>query len=247
MVETRARRRFAWRWIWLVAAAMPLLSAHASGLSVTPTQLNFQPGDSVHAIWLSNTGSEPLRAQVRVFAWSQPDGNDQLNASRELMASPPMSTIAPGTQQLVRVVRVGDAPVAGDEQSYRLLIDEVPDPAAPTKSTLNFVLRYSVPVFIGNNNSPSELNWQLNGDPLSLQAGNHGHGHAQIADLELLDGNGKLVFEKQGLIGYVLPGVTSRWPLALPPSAAHATTIQARINGQIVRQALAVAVGAATR
>src|SRR3546814_14554272 len=106
---------------------MPLWSAHASGLSVTPTQLDFHAGDSVHAIWLSNTGSEPLRAQVRVFAWSQPDGNDLLSASRDLMVSPPMFTNAPGTQQLVRVVRVGGTPAANGEQRYRLLTDQVPD------------------------------------------------------------------------------------------------------------------------
>src|SRR3546814_5352214 len=75
------------------------------------------------------------------------------------MVSPPMFTIAPGTQQLVRVVRVGGTPAANGEQSYRLLIDEVPDPTAPSKTTLNFVLRYSVPVFIGNADSAPELNW----------------------------------------------------------------------------------------
>src|SRR3546814_12913713 len=64
-----------------------------------------------------------------------------------------------------------------------------------------------------------ELNWQLDGDgdALRLQTGNHGHSHAQIADLTLLDDSGKIVFEKRGLVGYVLPGVTSRWPFGLSP------------------------------
>lgn len=249
MAGTRARKYFAWRWLWIVAAVALPLSAQASGLSVTPTQLDFAAGDSVQAVWLSNTGKEPLRAQLRVFAWSQPDGSDQLSASRDLMVSPPMFTIAPGTQQLVRVVRAGNTPVVGAEQSYRLLIDEVPDPAAPQKTTLEFVLRYSVPVFIGNDGSAPVLSWQLDGDgtQVRLQTGNRGSTHAQIADLVLLDRDGKSVFEQQGLVGYVLPGVTRRWPFTLTPATTRATTIQARINGQTVRQALAPAVGPAAR
>src|SRR3546814_19068651 len=81
----------------------------------------------------------------------------------------------------------------------------------------------------------------------TLFRSNHGHSHAQIADLTLLDDSGKIVFEKRGLAGYVLPGVTSRWPFGLPPAAAHATTIQARINGQTVHQATASAGGPVDR
>lgn len=252
MAGTRARKLFGWSRLWLVAvavAAMPLLSAQASGLSVTPTQLDFHAGDSVQALWLTNTGKEPLRTQVRVFSWTQPAGKDQLSASRDLMASPPMSTIAPGAQQLVRIVYVGGSPTTGDERSYRLLIDEVPDPAAPSKTTLNFVLRYSVPVFVGNDGSAPDLNWQLDrdGGQLRLQTGNQSRTHARIADLELLDGSGKLVFEQPGLVGYVLPGNISRWPFTLPPAAARATSIQARINDRTERQSLTAVADSATR
>jgi fimbrial chaperone protein len=229
--------------IGLLAAALLPLAASASGLSVTPTQLEFRAGDSVQAIWLSNTGDAPLRAQLRVFAWQQPDGSDQLTPSRDLMVSPPMFTIAPGTQQLVRVVRMGGTAAGAGERSYRLLIDEVPDPAAPKKTTLDFVLRYSVPVFAGGDGSAPVLAWQLErgGTQPQLRTGNSGRSRAQVADLVLLDASGATVFEHSGLVGYVLPGVNTLWPFTLPPAAAQATTIQARVNGQTVRQALAAA------
>lgn len=240
MKVPNGRRPFARLLAALALATLPALPAAASGLSVTPTQIDFRPGDSVQGLRLDNTGTAPLRAQVRVFAWSQPDGADALDASRELMISPPMFSIEPGQHQLVRVVRPGGNTDDGVERSYRLLIDELPDPNASHKTALNFVLRYSVPVFVGHASDAPALQWRLDAGPAPrLRTANRGSGHAQIAGLALLDAGGRVVYERDGLVGYVLPGVEIHWPFALPAAAAQAVAIQARINGQTVRQALA--------
>ena len=87
---------------WLLATAAFLLTqaAVAASLQVSPISLEFSPEEQAQGIWLSNTGTVPLRAQVRVQQWSQADGSDQLAPARDMTASPPMLEIAAGARQL---------------------------------------------------------------------------------------------------------------------------------------------------
>ncbi len=52
----------------------------------------------------------------------------------------------PNTDYTVRIVRTSKEPVA-QEESSRLLIDELPGPATGAPATVNIALRYSIPVF----------------------------------------------------------------------------------------------------
>src|SRR6476619_5108472 len=92
--------------VWLLAGAVAT-SATAGSLQVSPILLEFGDKDMARELWLSNSGPEPIRAQIRVEAWSQEGGVDTLRPTRELLASPPMAELAPGARQLVRIVRPG--------------------------------------------------------------------------------------------------------------------------------------------
>src|SRR5512146_2569858 len=109
-------------------------SAGASGLQVAPVGLEFAPGSTAQGVWLTNTGNDLLRAQVRVYHWTQSDGKDVLTPAQGLVASPPMLNLQPGAQQLVRVIRTG-APAGPNEDAYRLLIDELPQPEKEEKTS----------------------------------------------------------------------------------------------------------------
>ena len=52
----------------------------------------------------------------------------------------------PNTDYTVRIVRTKKEPVA-KEESYRLLIDELPAAAGSQGAAVNIALRYSIPVF----------------------------------------------------------------------------------------------------
>lgn len=234
---------------WLTAALLLLATpdALAAGLSVSPVSLQFAPQETVQGLWLRNSGSQPLRAQVRVFAWRQAANEDQLDPSTALIVSPPMLSIEAGQRQFVRIVR--PAAAASDrEQSYRLLIDELPDPTQPPKPGLNFVMRYSVPVFVGT--APESIagtaapQWSLRRDahpPWTLVTRNPGTHRLQLTDLELLDAEGRSVYRHTGLLGYVLAGGERQWPLSLPASPpSQPLEIKVRLNGQSVRHPLPV-------
>lgn len=215
--------------------------ALASGLQVSPVSLRIEATQSAQGLTLSNTGSERVQAQVRVYQWTQSDGKDQLTPSRGLVASPPMVDIEPGAEQLVRVIRTGAAPAGANEETYRLAIDELPGPN-PSKIGLQFVLHYSVPVFI-QPQAPAplahKLSWQLveNAGKVELQVSNAGTLHAQLSRLSYTNGSGKRVAIQDGLLGYVLPGASMRWPLNQPATAfAGSGTLEAFVNGAQVTQ-----------
>ena len=226
---------------WKKSALIGLLFsgyAAASGLQVTPVTLTLEQTQRAEGIWLSNSGDNPINAQVRVFRWSQSSYKDQLAASQGLVISPPMLTIPPGGKQLIRVIRTGSP--AKVEDAYRLSINELPQTAAK-KNNLQFVLHYSVPVFIqppGVTDTYAKLQWQIqHSDGRAwLEVSNQGDGHAQLSEVNIITASGSRRNITPGLLGYVLPGATMRWPL--PASAGQGEKLEAMVNGKKTVQTL---------
>lgn len=222
----------------MLASLFASTLAFAAGLTVTPISLELSSAAPAQALWLSNSGSEPLNAQLRVFAWSQQEGRDQLLPTRDLVLSPPMLALQPGQRQLVRVIRPG---VAGSgERSYRILVDELPDPARQQQG-LHFVMQFSIPVFADTPAAARpRLQWRIEqeGERAQLVTDNPGERRAKVTDIELFDGEGRSLLRRPGLLGYVLAGASSRWPLKLDGAAAAASVVEAQIDGEAVRQTL---------
>ena len=236
----------------LLAAGVLLMcsTVSAAGLQVAPIGLTFKPSSPAQGLWLTNTGSAELSAQVRVFQWTQNEGKDNLAATQILVASPPMLKIAPGARQLVRVMRIGAASSDRNEGAFRVLVDELPVAQQAEQTGVSYVMRHSVPVFV----QPSAivpdasavaatLHWSLvrEGDGIALQARNAGTTHAQVSAASLLLPSNTSVEISPGLLGYVLPDMTMRWALKVP-AAQLGTGIQlkARINGKALDQNFSV-------
>jgi fimbrial chaperone protein len=237
------RRRVA-----LLALVIASGGAAASGLQVAPVTLSLLPAQNADGLWLSNTGDSVIHAQVRVYHWSQDGSGDQLTPSQGLVISPPMLQLAVGEPQLVRVIRLGAPPngAGAVEDAFRVVIDELPVDMHGKKG-LQFVLHYSLPVFVepaGSAAAPPLLRWSLqrDGDHAVLEVGNAGGSHAQLAGLSFIDSAGRRSEITPGLLGYVLPGATMHWVLK-PPVAVFASggTLEASINGAKATQTLSLA------
>lgn len=216
--------------------------ALASGLQVSPVTLIMPGNQNATGLWLSNEGDNVVNAQVRVYRWSQSNFSDSLSASQSLVASPPMLALNPGERQLIRIIRVGPTS-ASLEDAYRLAIDELP-PAVAEKNKLNFVLHYSVPVFIQPASMPQgsvKLQWGLVhvGNNAYLQVNNLGNSHAQLSAATYIAANGVRKNITPGLLGYVLPGSTMRWILPVSyNNYTHGSKIEVTINGEKTLQDL---------
>ncbi|WP_369406826.1 molecular chaperone, partial [Enterococcus sp. HPCN18] len=72
-------------------------------MQVAPTSLQLEARQRAGELWLTNSGTSPVKLQVRVFRWVQQDGQEQLLPTDGLVVTPPMQELAAGQQQLVRV------------------------------------------------------------------------------------------------------------------------------------------------
>lgn len=212
--------------------------ALAGSIHVMPTTITLGPGKATGVLTITNEGDAPVNAQVRVFAWDQAGGKDALSATQKVVVSPPMTALAPKQTQSIRVVRV-DKSATTAEEAYRLVIDEVVDPANAPKNGVAVQMRYSVPVFVlpkatmpqGNVNVTA----QATGNALSLQAHNPSESHVQLANVSVEHQGGSTTPVQPGLLGYVLPGGTMQWKLDVPVNAAangRAVRVHADINGK---------------
>ena len=134
----------------------------------------------------------------------------------------------------MRLVRASREPAA-IEKSYRLVIDEIPDPSTPAVNGVVLRLRYSVPVFVaGATPEPRpELSWRAarEGKEWVLSLNNTGTRYAQVASLQVLDSGGKPVAEVDGLVGYALAQRQRQWRIPGRPQAPGPVRIKALING----------------
>ncbi|MEO3990266.1 fimbrial biogenesis chaperone [Pseudocitrobacter cyperus] len=222
-------------WLCLSGICVSTNMALASGLQVSPVSLTLKDKNA-DGIWLSNEGDNEINAQVRVFQWSQSNFKDNLTASRDLVISPPMLTLRPGQRQLIRVIRLGN-PTNSVEESYRLSVNELPQ-ATPKANKLEFVLHYSLPIFIQPKNSvppEAKLSWGVKrvGNDNFLEVSNQGNSHAQLSGVTYINKQGARREITPGLLGYVLPGSTMRWILAPTTTRIDAGgKLEVMINGQ---------------
>nr|WP_321959721.1 fimbria/pilus periplasmic chaperone [Paraburkholderia sp. J69-1] len=227
-----------------IAAALPwALAAHcamAATLQISPVTIEFSAGEAATGLTLRNPGDTPLYGQVRVFQWSEAQGDDVLTPTGEVIASPPLIEIAPHSDQLVRLVRAnasappqGASAAAAIEQSYRILIDELPAPGSPGAEGVTIRLRYSVPVFVdgpGGSAARPLLAWRLVRGPqgYALRADNAGTKRAQIAAVSLFDDAGHHWDVTHGLLGYALARQSRQWNVPVPADTKFGGQLKVR-------------------
>lgn len=241
-----------WPLVHYVLLAMLLVvgkTQAASSILIWPIDPVLEADQQASALWLENRGNEPVNLQVRVFGWSQSEFAEQYQNQRDVIGSPPVARMEPGEKQLVRLTRTREMPV-GTEQAYRIIIDEIPAAKRPdtdgqASAAIQFQMRYSIPLFAYGTglwskedlNRPRDpkgvgtpdLSWRKvnEGGRAYLEIRNRGAIHARLTDVKIELG-GQYHAVNEGLLGYVLPGATMRWPL--PEQLTGGQELQLRIN-----------------
>lgn len=189
--------------------------ARAASLQVTPLLIEIPAGTAASSLTLRNDGTQPVAAQVRVFRWTQRDGADVLEPAEAVVASPPMASLRPKADYLVRVLRPGRQPVGGEE-AYRLIVDELPGAPTGGAGSIAMVLRHSVPVFFTTPGAQPRLRWsaQVRQGRLLVRLDNDGGRRVRVSRLTVSDGSASLTFG-DGLVGYALAGSGVVWSRSL--------------------------------
>ena len=142
-------------------ACQALGAAEAQSLRVSPITIDLPPGSASSFLNVGTNSDRPVTVQARVFRWTQAGGEDRLEKTGDAVVSPPFQTVSANSSAIVRVVRIAQTPVAGEE-CYRVLLDEIPDCSRLRAGTVAFALRQSIPIFFnGTDASRGELRWTL--------------------------------------------------------------------------------------
>jgi fimbrial chaperone protein len=219
----------------LIGFAIPV---SAASLQVAPVTIDLPASAKAASLTLRNLGDAPMNAQVRVYRWSQENGEEQLTPTTDLVASPPAAQLKASQGQVVRVVRVTDKPVEGEE-SYRLVIDEVPQRPGSSGARVNFFVRYSIPIFFARPDATPHLNWNVSthNDKIVVSVENIGTRHVRISGLKLESPSGAHVSFGEGLVGYVLARSTMSWsaPIQSPGGMSPGTAFRITAQGNDIR------------
>ena len=183
----------------------------SASLQISPVLIEIPAGGSVAIVDVRNEDAQAAAIQLRLFHWSQSNGEEHLEPTQDVVASPPIATIAPHAKLNVRVIRIGNAPV-GVEDSYRLVIDQLPQSDPNGKTVVAMLLRQVLPVFFtASSAAPPDVTWSIarGGRGYVLKARNSGDRRLRVSKVTLSGG----VTMGGGLLGYVLGHSEMSWSI----------------------------------
>ena len=215
----------------LAGAALLLLLptfAWAGSFDVSPVRITLSDRHTTDVVMLGNPGTTPLTVQLQVVAWSQVTGEDVYVPSRDLLATPPIFTVPPGGQQIIRTGLRKPAD-AKQETSYRLYMQEISQAPQSGGAAVAFALRVGIPVFVEPSvTTKPELHWSLKAiSPMEMQVtlANSGDAHIEVNSLALVTARDGEPVAKAGA-AYVLPGASHTWRMKLDRSLPDGSALR---------------------
>jgi fimbrial chaperone protein len=193
----------------LLAAASAMPTAEAGQFTITPVRIFMSPRDRAVAVTITNEGDEPVVMQADLYTWKQkPDGSDDLKLTEDLILTPPILKLAPRARQVVRLARLSPPP-KGVQQTYRMIVREIPEAQKGPQIQLQVALAFSLPVFITPPGAKRDLRCELGRaapDTVRAVCTNNGTAYVQIRKFALTDAAGAtLASRDQG--AYLLPSI----------------------------------------
>jgi fimbrial chaperone protein len=214
----------------LTSPALAAPGEFGAGLAISPLRIEIDDADRGATVMLTNTSERALPVQSRLFAWSQAGGEDVYEASSDLTISPSIASIPPGETQIVRVLRSGAA--SPGEKRYRLVVDQLPDPAAARAGAAEARIRFAVPMFLDRTKTaPAQLDWRIGAKGIELT--NTGGATARVLQLDVKTANGTSVPVERNSLRYVLGNSTIAWPVENACSLGP-VTVTVSIDGRTV-------------
>jgi fimbrial chaperone protein len=206
--------------LWAFTLLVPGF-AGAAGWNIDPVRIDLSPEQQTAAMTLKNESDQPTSIQIQAVAWSQLDGKDVYTPTRELLVSPPIATIAPKGEQIIRVALRRQAD-ASKELAYRINLQELPMQPAPGFMGVQVALRIGLPVFVQSQKGDAKpkMAWSVSRMPdnkLKVGVQNQGNAHIQISDFALyVPGDKQSITDETGS-SYILAGQEHEWLLKTSP------------------------------
>lgn len=215
----------------LVALALLLIGAPAMAgdFQVNPVRVSLSSASQAGLVTVSNRAATPVRLQLQGFAWSESvTGEPLLTPTERLVVFPTLLELAPGESRRVRVGLVG--PAKAGEETYRLIVEELPDHRSKDPQGVAIRMRMSIPVFASAAETPARGAVSgarvLPGSPrkLVIELSNLGARHFKAGRIDVrLEVKGRQPISAKLSGWYVLSGLRREHIIELPNTARCVT------------------------
>ncbi len=217
----------------LICAVFIFIVFPASGYSgqwrVTPARIFLDSEAKSSVITVVNDGDEKINLQGKAMEWNQdPEGKDVYQETKDLVFFPRILMIDKGEQKIIRAgIKM---PATVKEKTYRLFIEEIPQPKKSTADTaqLTVAVRFGVPVFVKP--LKEELGGELASAALtkgifSASVKNTGNSHFRIIEISIKGRNakGEETFDEKLNGWYLLAGANRLYSTPIPAGKCDTT------------------------
>jgi len=187
---------------------------------VTPIRLDLGRDARSGAVTVINESDERLQFQMKAFEWTQDvEGKDRYKETDDILFFPRIMIFDKKGEKILRAGVKG--PSGAKEKTYRLFVEEIPEPKKAEGARVAIAIRFGLPIFVKP--AKEDLRGEVAGIPMaggavSAMVRNTGNVHFVVRKVILnwRDGNGKSVFSKELDGWYLLAGAERAYPAELP-------------------------------
>ena len=215
-----------------VAIVASVVAPASAAFGVTPLNAILPPGATSASFTITNPESVERVVQPQVYRWEHVNGKDQLTKSSDWIVNPPIASIGPLGQRVVRMA-LRHRVASTEETAYRLVLAEVSPKAAPGVAVAVTVnTNISLPIFLEPGGaSKKRPEWSAArgaAHQIIVTLKNTTAVHVHVSRFVLRDPSGKTL--QVDAPSYVFPGESRSWTLVLEKSAPDPRSLVVEAN-----------------
>lgn len=187
---------------------------------VTPIRLDFGKDVKSGVISVINEKDEKLRVQMKASEWTQDaEGKDTYTETNDIIFFPKIMVFEKAEE---RILRAGiKMPPVSNEKTYRLFIEEIPEPKKAEGVNVAIAIKFGVPIFVKplKEDAKGEIErLELTEGIMNVAVRNSGNVHFRINSVTIsgTDRNGKEIFSKELAGWYLLHGASRVYSTPIP-------------------------------
>ena len=204
----------------LIGLSLSIGQAYSSEWRVAPIRLDFDKGTKSGVITVSNDSSEKVHLQIKAAEWIQDaEGKDKYSDTSDLVYFPKIMILDKNEE---KVLRTGiKASSVEKEKTYRLFIEEIPQPSKAEGASVAVAIRFGVPIFI----KPEKEEARGEVEKIEMSKGvlkavvkNSGNVHLMIVSINIKGNNkeGNEVYSRELSGWYLLNGSSRTYSTDIP-------------------------------
>jgi len=212
-----------------LSALLSYRPGHAGEWRVTPIRLDLGRDAKSGAVTVFNESEERLQLQMKAFEWTQDgEGKDRYEETGDILFFPRIMIF---DKQGEKILRAGiKATALAREKTYRLFVEEIPEPIKAEGARVAIAIRFALPIFVKplKEETRGEITGlSMSGGVVTAAVKNSGNVHLFVRTVLVQgkDGAGKLVLTKE----------LSGWYLLAGAQRVHTAEVPADVCREIAR------------